>query len=175
MKKLLAILLAVMMLFSLTACGSDFDKNQADDTEKVSVSQEIQDDEGGSFTNLSPYKNNSGETSSVPQNKKTESKTSSVAESNNDSNGYTWQQFLKDYEAWVDEYIVILKKYNENPSDLSILSDYTSMLTKLSEWAERADKMEDEIEDAGEVLEFTSEITRILAKITAATNELVNE
>lgn len=167
MKKLLAILLAVMMLFSLTACGSDSDKNQADDTEKVSVSQETQDDEGGSFTNPSPYKNNSSETSSVPQNKKTES--------NNDSNGYTWQQFLKDYEAWVDEYIVILKKYNENPSDLSILSDYTSMLTKLSEWAERADKMEDEIKDAGEVLEFTSEITRILAKITAATNELVNE
>lgn len=175
MKKLLAIFLAVIMIFSLTACGTDSDKSQTDNSEKVSVSQNEQNEEGGSFTNSSPYKNDSGETSSVAQNNKTESKTSSVAENNDDSNGYTWRQWLKDYEAWVDEYIVILKKYHENPTDMSILSDYTKMLNELAEWEERTDEMKDEIKDTSEVLEFTSEITRILAKITAATNELVND
>ena len=51
-----------------------------------------------------------------------------------------WKQFLKEYESWVNKYAEIVKKYKENPSDISILSDYTKMMGELTKWATRADK-----------------------------------
>ena len=42
------------------------------------------------------------------------------------------EQFCDDYEAFVDDYIEVLKKYKANPSDMSILSEYSSMMSKAS-------------------------------------------
>ena len=50
---------------------------------------------------------------------KTEEK---ATESNNDCD-----QFIKDYEEFVDSYIVIIKKMKANPTDMTILSEYTEM------------------------------------------------
>lgn len=53
-------------------------------------------------------------------------------------------QFLTDYEVFVVKYIDILKKYNNNPSDISILSEYTSIMTEVSQWdAKTADCVDD--------------------------------
>ena len=48
---------------------------------------------------------------------------------------------MDSYEEFFDEYVAIMKKYKENPTDLSILSDYATymgqyadMLQKLEEW-----------------------------------------
>ncbi len=79
-----------------------------------------------------------------------------------------WRQFLADYEAWVDDYIALFKKYKENPSDLSILADYTKMLYEMTEWSEKAGNMELEIEDTKEALEYSTELLRIAAKLAEA-------
>ena len=79
-----------------------------------------------------------------------------------------WKQFLKDYEAWVDEYIAIVKKQKDNPSDMSILSDYTEMLSEMTEWTERADEIELELEDTDEALEYSKELLRIAGKLAEA-------
>ena len=42
------------------------------------------------------------------------------------------EQFCDDYEAFVDDYIEVLKKYKANPSDMSILTEYSSMMSKAS-------------------------------------------
>lgn len=48
---------------------------------------------------------------------------------------------MDSYEEFFDEYVAIMKKYKENPTDLSILSDYATymgqyadMIQKLEEW-----------------------------------------
>lgn len=41
--------------------------------------------------------------------------------------------FIKDYEAFVNSYIKVLKKYKANPNDATILSEYTDALQKASE------------------------------------------
>lgn len=80
-----------------------------------------------------------------------------------------WKQFLKDYEAWVDDYIVIVKKYKDNPSDMSILSDYAEMISEMTDWTERADEIELELEDTDAALEYSAELLRIAGKLAEAT------
>ncbi len=76
-----------------------------------------------------------------------------------------WKQFLKEYEEWVDNYIIIVKNYKNNPTDITILSDYMDMISKLSEWTERADDFKYELEDTSEAVEYSKELLRIAGKL----------
>ena len=82
-----------------------------------------------------------------------------------------WRQFLKDYEKFMDEYIAVLKKYMKNPLDMSVLSDYTTMMTELSEWDEKYDDMSDDLDNPAELAEFLQEWTRIYTKMITAMYE----
>lgn len=81
-----------------------------------------------------------------------------------------WKKFLNDYEDWVDDYVAILKKYQNNPTDMSILSDYADMMTELADWQSKTEKMQEELEKASpaEVAEYSAELLKIAAKITEA-------
>ena len=114
---------------------------------------------------LGGTKDTDSDSSSVPTDKSEETKTPSI----NDSTGTEeWKQFLKDYEAWVDDYIAIVKKYKDNPTDMSILTDYTNMVSEMADWAERADEIELELEDTDAALEYSSELLKIAAKLAEA-------
>ena len=79
---------------------------------------------------------------------------------------------IKEYEEWVDKYIAVVKKYNANPTDLSILSEYTSLVTELADWTERADDVSDSIEDIEDAAEYSAELMRIAAKLADAAGDL---
>lgn len=81
-----------------------------------------------------------------------------------------WRKLLTEYEEWVDGYIALLKKYKENPSDISLLSDYTQMMTELSEWSEKTENMKVELSEASpaEVAEYSAELVRIAGKLAGA-------
>lgn len=94
--------------------------------------------------------------------------TSSETEKDSSGDDAEWKQFLKDYEAWVDDYITIVKKYKDNPTDMSILSDYTEMVSEMADWTERADEIELELEDTDAALEYSTELLRIAGKLAEA-------
>ena len=94
--------------------------------------------------------------------------TSSEIEKDSTGDDAEWKQFLKDYEAWVDDYIAIVKKYNDNPTDMSILSDYSEMISEMTDWTERADEIELELEDTDAALEYSAELLRIAGKLAEA-------
>lgn len=81
-----------------------------------------------------------------------------------------WRQFIKEYEAWVDNYIAIVQKYQKNPTDASIMSDYTKMIAEAKDWTERAEKIKDELKDANAMADFSAELLRISSKIANAAN-----
>lgn len=83
-----------------------------------------------------------------------------------------WKQFLKDYEAWFDKYIDILKKYKRNPTDASILSDYSKMVSEMTEWSERAKQYQDELSKDPNASEMLKEYMDTLARITKKASEL---
>ena len=79
-----------------------------------------------------------------------------------------WKTFLAEYEAWMDEYVALMKKYKANPTDFSIMSDYFRMLEELAEWTEKADKIEGDLSDDPEALkEYLAVQLRIIQKLNS--------
>jgi len=71
----------------------------------------------------------------------TEDNSTTTASSNNDDTENTsadCDKFMKDYEAFLNSYIKLLKKYKANPTDATILNEYT-------EAVEEASKMENNV------------------------------
>ena len=93
-------------------------------------------------------------------------KVQETAPSNND---YEWKEFLADYEAFMDSYVEIMKKYKADPTDMSILADYTELSAELVEWSEKTEKMQDDLENSPEALK---EYLETLGRITEKMSEL---
>jgi len=83
-----------------------------------------------------------------------------------ESDSIEWKEWLRLYEEWVDEYVELVKKYNKNPSDTTLLNDYLKSLEKLAEWAEQGEKIEDEL-TGNDLKEYLATMTRILGKLNS--------
>ena len=44
------------------------------------------------------------------------------------------EKFLKEYEIYVNKTVDIVKKMKANPSDMTILSEYTKLLSESTKW-----------------------------------------
>ena len=53
------------------------------------------------------------------------------------------EQFLNDYENWVDEVIIIYKKIKENPTDIKNTKKMMEATQKMSEWSQKWTKLYD--------------------------------
>ena len=73
-------------------------------------------------------------------------------------------QFIKDYDAFADSYIKMLKKYKNNPSDASILTEYTEVSQKAIEMQTEAANCTD--------AKYAAKLTQIAAKLAKAAEEL---
>lgn len=126
MKKVLALLLSLTFIFTLSACGN----------KPISTAENASSSEAET------------ETQTTPQ----------------------WEQFLADYEAWVDKYVELAKKVSDNPSDISILSDYTEMAEEALEWQTKADELTAELEKASpaELAEYSATLAEIATKLATA-------
>ena len=60
----------------------------------------------------------------------------SEAESSNSGIGSDFKAAMETYEAFIDEYVAVMKRYKENPTDISVLSDYTNYISKYAELLE---------------------------------------
>ena len=48
-----------------------------------------------------------------------------------------WDEFLNDYERWMDEYISVMKKIQDNPSDMSLMLSSADLAQDAMKWAEK--------------------------------------
>lgn len=140
MKKILTLALSLILVMSFAACGGN-----SETTEVPKDEQEVA---------------SNAEESVI-------SETVASTESKDTASDESWREFLEDYEKWVDNYIVLLKKYEANPTDMSILTEYTEMAAEVSEWADKADEIEEDL-DAEDLNEYTATLTRIINKLNDA-------
>ena len=141
MKKLICISLVFIALLSFAACGKQ-------DSEATIDYNNIFND----YTYEQSY----------------DSKDNKTTSNGKSSESVDWREFLKEYENWIDEYIKLVKKQAQNPTDFSILSDYADMMTEMAEWSEKAEALENEIDDPAEALEFSKELVKLASKIAEA-------
>ena len=68
-------------------------------------------------------------------------------------------QFIKEYTAFVNSYVKLLKKYKANPTDPTILNEYTESVTKATELQQHASTCTD-AKYASKLLELSNKITQ---------------
>lgn len=113
-----------------------------------------------------------GETSTTDVNTDTSSEQSDVTVETDvaeeASGDEEWRQFLADYEVWVDEYVALMEKYNDNPTDPTLITDYTTLAQEALEWSEKAESVKAELENNPEALKEYSETLASIAETIAS-------
>ena len=75
------------------------------------------------------------------------------------------KSFLDSYEAFMDEYVVFMGKYKENPSDTTLLLEYSKYLQKYSDFVAKAEAIDQKNlskADLSYYLEVTSRVSQKL-------------
>lgn len=127
LKKTLAMLLAFVMMLSLTACGGNKPAEPDDDGNR----QERVTEE--------PKKTEEPEKTAEPEETDEPAETEEPAEEPTKEPEEVSADFkaaMDKYEAFIDEYITFIKKYEEEGRPLSMLSEYTELMTQYTEFAE---------------------------------------
>lgn len=97
----------------------------------------------------------------------TTEKTTKKVKKTKSKSSVNWKEFLKEYEDWVDDYIELVKKYEKNPNDTSLLTEYTEQMGKIASWSEKADKVKvDLANNPDDLAEYTKTLSRILNKLS---------
>lgn len=126
LKKTLAMLLAFVMMLSLTACGgnkpTDNDAEPDDGKKHERVTEEPEETE-------EPEKTAEPEETKEPA--ETEEPTEEPAGVSAD-----FKAVMDEYEKFIDKYVKFMKKYEKEGRPLSMLSEYTELLTQYTEFAE---------------------------------------
>ena len=136
LKKILAMLLAFVMMLSLTACGGNKPAESDDDGNR----QERVTEE--------PMKTAEPEKTAEPKEMEEPAETEEPAE---EPAGVSsdFKAAMDEYEAFIDEYVTFIKKYEEEGKPVSMLADYTKMMTQYSEFATAMAEYEsEELSDA---------------------------
>jgi len=152
--RILVILLALsMMMLVMTACGgTDVSKEPA---ESESVTTEDATTEDTTTEDLATEEN-------IDDTESEEADDSSAAIS------LEFKQTMDDYEAWFDHYCEVMQKYQDNPSDLSLLSEMTELLseeTAMLEQLENMDQAEMNTAELAYYLEVTARIEKKLLEV----------
>ena len=101
--------------------------------------------------------------------KKEKKKTDKAASGISEDMRPEFKEAMDSYEAFYDEYCKILKQYNENPTDISLLTKYSEMIAKLSDVDEKFKAWnEDEMNQAelNYYLEVQGRVTKKILKVT---------
>lgn len=80
-----------------------------------------------------------------------------------------FKEAMDSYEAFYDEYCEIIKKYTENPSDMELLANYTDMLAKATEMADKFDAWENSDMNSVELkyyLDVNNRVTKKLLEVS---------
>lgn len=76
-----------------------------------------------------------------------------------------FKKTMDSYEAFFEKYIDIIKRYQANPSDLSLMMDYFEYLEKYSDAIEKLDALGDEDMSTEETVYYTKTMLRIKQKL----------
>lgn len=79
-----------------------------------------------------------------------------------------WEKFIAEYNSWVDDYLEIVDDYKANPTDVTILTKYTEMVSEVTEWSAKADTIAEELKDSPEdAAKFSTELVKIAEKLSS--------
>ena len=144
MKKYLAVIVALILVLTLAGCGKDETTSADNDAETAESYETVEEDTE----------------SSEPSDTEDES-------SDSDS-GLLSPEFKKtmdDYEAWFDHYCDVMKRYEEDSSNLELLSEMTDLLTEETKMLEEMENMDQSEMNNAELAYYIEVTARIEKKL----------
>lgn len=79
-----------------------------------------------------------------------------------------FKKTMDDYEAWFDHYCEVMKKYQENPSDLELLTEMSDLIAEETTMLEQMENMDESEMNNAELayyLEVTARIEKKLLEV----------
>ncbi len=153
----------------------DFDKGDdyyyADNNEGWHISLRYEGNNIMSVNIDAPDEDESTDTSTsteTPTETEEQEETSSESSTTSTDIGDDFKAAMDSYEKFFDEYVAIMKKYANNPNDMSILGDYAKYMGKYAQMMEDFEKWESEDMNAAETayyLEVQGRITKKLLEV----------
>lgn len=157
MKKTLAwILCAILALTLFTACGAESVEDKTPQITFPDISApSVAVTEAPTTADTTP-----AATEAVP----TEPAATEPAPTQKADDGALRSDFkeaMDAYEAAMNEYADFMEKYQENPTDLSLLKDYPAMMEKFEEAGNALDAWDSEDMNAAELAYYTAVVERV--------------
>lgn len=187
MKRFTVTLLLLAMLLSLTACGNGEAQDSLDPDSAFAFSQEagfgsqsgenpiinspsdISDIESLTSQDVAEIVNDQSTTPSENKNTSVSSTEAALSPSaTSDGLRPEFKAAMDSYEAFYDEYCAFMKKYSQNPTDLSLLTEYGKMLLRLEDMNKKFEAWENEDLNTGETKYYIEVNSRIAQKILDA-------
>ncbi len=136
MKKYISIIIALVLMLTLAGCGGDKTTTTENDT-----GNDIVEEETESVSDVESSETDSGLLS--PEFKK----------------------IMDDYEAWFDHYCDVMKRYQEDSTNLELLSEMTDLLTEETTMLEEMESMDQSEMNTAELAYYLEVTTRIEKKL----------
>ena len=76
-----------------------------------------------------------------------------------------FKEAMDSYEQFMDEYVAFMKKFKANPTDMDLLADYATYMSKYAEFVEDFDKWENEEMNAAETAYYIDVQARVSKKL----------
>lgn len=146
MKKILALLLVLVIVTSFASCGTQNFSVPSDESEKSTV---IQADDS-----FSSYKEAENDSSTVE----------STTEQSN-SIRPDFKAAMDSYEKFMNDYVAFMKKYEKNPSDIGLITDYAKYMRDYAKFVNDYEKWESEDMNTAETAYYIDVQARINKKL----------
>lgn len=147
-KRYLTLVLAIVLALSLVACGATTEK-KSNDTK--SVSSKVEQTEKTEPVVAEPTEETPTEDVSAAVSETEPPETSGAVlendvEDTSDEGGLRsdFKEAMDSYEAFIDEYCEFMQAYSENSSDLKLLAQYASYMSKYADFCDKFEKWESE-------------------------------
>lgn len=140
---------------------------KGNDTMYISIKAPDDEEIKSKKTNAESENENANETNAESENENG-NETKAKDESSSGVISPDFKAAMDSYEKFFDEYVAIMKKYANNPNDMSILADYTKYIGKYAQMMEDFEKWEDEDMNVAETayyLEVQGRITKKLLEV----------
>lgn len=145
MKKILVAIIAIVLVLALFGCGGG-DSAPAENESEPAETVEMESEEEPAETADEASDADTGVLS--PEFKET----------------------MDDYEAWFDHYCEVMKKYQDNPSDLELMSEMTDLLSEETEMLEQMENMDQSQMNSAELAYYIEVTARIEKKLLEVAN-----
>jgi hypothetical protein len=145
MKKILVAIIAIVLVLALFGCGGDKSAPEEEPAATDAVEMESEEAEPAD----------------------------TAEEASDADSGLLSPEFKKtmdDYEAWFDHYCEVMKKYQDNPSDLELMSEMTDLLTEETTMLEQMENMDQSQMNSAELAYYIEVTARIEKKLLEVAN-----